>query len=226
MGTKNLYEHMLPAIKSLLVNSDVEQIYLLIEDDEFPYELPNICKIINVSNQTIFEPDGANMKSRFTYMVMMRAALSKILPENLSRVLSLDVDTIVDGDISDLWDLPIDDCYFAAAHEWHKAQKGFLYTNMGVCLLNLDKLRDGKTDELIGVLNKIKLEYVEQDAMNMLCQGHIYDMPSEYNANYYTEHTDEPKIIHHVGNNSKLPTYSDVQKYKAMSFNDIMANRS
>lgn len=39
-GTRNLYQDMIPAIKSLLLNSNVDKIYLLIEDDEFPYPLP------------------------------------------------------------------------------------------------------------------------------------------------------------------------------------------
>lgn len=225
-GTRNLYKSMIPAIKSLLVNSDVERIYIGIEDAAFPYELPSLCEVIDLSGQTIFAKDGANANSRYTYMAMMRVALAKILPEDLNRVLSLDVDTIVDKDISELWGLPIDDCYFAASHEWHKAQKGYLYCNVGVSLFNLEKMRDGKADELICVLNKIKLEYLEQDAMNMLCQGHIYDMPPEYNSNYYTEHVQEPKIIHHIGRNDLLPTYSDVQKYAAMSFDEIMAKRA
>lgn len=217
---------MIPAIKSLLANSDVDKIYVGIEDDVFPYELPALCEVINLSGQTIFAKDGANMDSRFTYMAMMRAALSKILPNNLARVLSLDCDTIVDKDISDIWDLPIDDCYFAASHEWHKAEKNYIYCNVGVTLFNLDKMRDGKTDELIHVINKIKFEFVEQDALNILCQGHIYDMPSEYNANYYTEHIKEPKIIHHIGRNDLLPTYPDVKKYAAMSFDEIMTKRA
>lgn len=225
-GTRNLYEHMIPAIKSLLYNSDVDRIYVGIEDDKFPYELPSLCKVINLSKQEIFDPNGANARTRFTYMAMMRVALVKFLPKNMNRILSLDVDTIVDRDISELWDLPIDDCYFAASHEWHKAQENYLYCNVGVCLMNLKKLRDGKADELIHVLNKIKLEFLEQDAMNMLCQGHIYDMPSEYNANYYTERVDEPKIIHHIGRNDLLPTYHDVKKYAAMSFDEIMTERA
>ena len=224
-ATRNLYKHMIPAIKSLLVNSDVDVIYIGIEDDAFPYELPDLCKVINLSKQTFFKKDGANADNHFTYMAMMRAVLSKILPEDLSRVLSLDVDTIVDRDISELWDLPIDDCYFAATHEWHKAEEGFLYCNVGVALFNLDKMRDGKTDELIRVLNKIKLEFLEQDALNMLCQGHIYDMSPEYNSQYYSEHVDNPKIIHHIGYNGALPNYPDVQKYAAMSFDKIMAER-
>ena len=42
------------------------------------------------------------MNSSFTYLAMMRAALAKLFPD-IDRILSLDVDTIIDQNISDLW---------------------------------------------------------------------------------------------------------------------------
>lgn len=224
-GTRNLYKSMIPAIKSLICNSDVEKIYLLIEDETFPYELPDICETIDVSHQTFFIKNGPNMNSRYTYMTMMRAVLSKILPVSLDRVLSLDVDTIVDKDISDLWNLPIDEYYFAGVHEWHTTTEKFLYVNAGVVLFNLKKMRDGKTDELIQILNTRKYGWVEQDALNIFCQGYIYDMPPEYNQHYYSPKVDIPKIIHHIGDNKKLPDYPDVQKYSKMTFEDCFRMR-
>ena len=62
-GTRNLYSGMVPAVKSLLAHSDVEKVYLLIEDDEFPYYLPDCVETVNVSNQTYFRPGGPNMVS-------------------------------------------------------------------------------------------------------------------------------------------------------------------
>ena len=56
-GTRNLYEFMIASAKSLLTHSNVEQIYFLIEDDIFPYELPPKTTIINVSNQSYFIKD-------------------------------------------------------------------------------------------------------------------------------------------------------------------------
>ena len=224
-ATRNLYKDMLPAIKSLIINSDVEKIYLGIEDPEFPYELPEICEVIDLSGQEIFPLDGPNSKSRFTYMAMMRAALVKFLPDDLDRVLSLDVDTIVDQDISDLWDLPIDDCYFAASHEFHMTNEKFIYTNVGVCLFNLRKLRDGKADEVIRFLNTREFGWLEQDVLNLLCQGYIYDMPAVYNAHYYTQNPANPKIIHHIGDNSLLQGFADVRKYAAMSWDEVMQRR-
>ena len=71
---------MMTAAKSLLMHSNVEMIYFLIEDDEFPYELPNEIKCINVSNQTFFPKDGPNFNNMCTYMVLIRAAYTKIFP--------------------------------------------------------------------------------------------------------------------------------------------------
>ena len=224
-GTRNLYRHMIPAVKSLLFNSDVDVVYLGIEDHEFPYELPDVCEVMDLSGQEIFSRTGPNFKSRYTYMALMRAALVKILPPELPRVLSLDVDTIVVDDISDIWDLPIDDYYFAAAREWHASTDRFINANVGVSLHNLEKLRDGKSEEIIRMLNKRQFRWCEQDAMNLLCQGYIYNMPAEYNDNCFTDKVDRTKIIHYLCPNDELPTKPDVQRYAAMSFDEVMAKR-
>jgi len=45
---------------------------------------------------------------------------------------------------------------------------------------------DKKDDEIIYLLNSIKLGYPEQDAINILCQNYIYNLPADYNINNYT----------------------------------------
>jgi len=47
-------------------------------------------------------------------MALIRVALGKIFPD-LDKVLSLDVDTIVNENISELWDIDISDYYIAAS---------------------------------------------------------------------------------------------------------------
>ena len=211
-GTRNLYGDMVPAYRSLLANSDVDKVYLLIEDDVFPYELPPQVETINVSNQPYFSKDGPNFRNSWTYMVLMRAALHRVFPD-FDRILSLDVDTIVAKSISELWCLPIDDFYLAAAKEPYKSRYR-LYVNCGVMLLNLQKLRDdGKGDELIEALNTTRYGFNEQDCIAERCQGGIYVMSSDYNANNYTEPTTTPKIVHFAA----IKHYQDhplVQMYK------------
>ena len=100
-GTKNLYPYMVNSAKSLLNFSNVEKIYFLIEDDIFPYQLPNIFQCINISNQTYFPSDGPNFNNVCTYMVLIRAAYTKIFPD-LDRILSIDMDTVINENISEL----------------------------------------------------------------------------------------------------------------------------
>lgn len=198
-GTRNLYPDMVPAVKSLLIHSDVDEIWLFIEDDKFPYELPKNVKVKNVSDQKYFKPDGPNMKSKFTYMAMMRATLYKEFPK-LDRILALDVDTIVNDDISSLWDIPLGDVYYlAAAKEPARSWRDDIYVNIGVALYNLEMLRDGKGDEVVKTLNEGNYTYLEQDVFNQKCKGKILEIPSEYNATNYTEPTNHPKIVHYAG---------------------------
>lgn len=223
MGTRNLYKQMMVAAKSLIFNSDVDKVYLLIEDDEFPYELPDIVETRNVSNQPYFDPQGPNYKSQYTYMVMMKCALFKEFPD-LDRILSLDVDTIVDKDISDLWNTRMDDFYFAAVKEPAQSTERFVYTNFGVVLFNLEKLRDGKGDEMIHILNTQHHRWVEQDTSNLLCQCYICELAPEYNVNPWTNMSVTPKIKHFAGRNDWDNTEL-YKKHDLLTWDEIMKRR-
>lgn len=193
--TRNLYRTAVPSIKSLLANSDVDTIYLLIEDDVYPFDLPKI-KVINVSDQQYISQSSPNYYGTpWTYMVMMRACLCKYI--KAARCLSLDVDTIVDGDISDLWELPMNDYYLAGGREPDKSGSD-IYVNLGVVMFNLSKLKkDGKADEIIEALNTRTFGFLEQDAFNEFCRGKIYELPPEYNVHYWSVKTDKKPVIHH-----------------------------
>ena len=220
-GSRNLYPDMLPAIKSMLMNGKPDLIYLLIEDDKFPFWLPSNVKTINVSGQKYFPKDSVNMRSKFTYLAMMRAALAKVLPQDIDTVLSLDCDTLIVGDITELWERDLDGYYFSASIEPHRTRWDTLYTNTGVALYNLKMLREtGKVDEVIAELNTNTYPWVEQDVFNYLCQGHILPMPSKYNANNFTYPTDEIVIKHYAGY-SCWNAETDVQKYRTYGWSYI-----
>lgn len=199
-ATRNLYPDMIPAVKSLLINSDVDKVYFLIEDDKFPYPLPDIIECRNVRGQTFFRANGPNCTQKWTYMVLMRAAASKLFPDD-EFIVSLDVDTIVDRDISMLWDygpvLRNSKCFLAACVEPKKSSLDGAYFNMGVILLNLEKLRRSRMDDkIIRELNTRRFPFCEQDCINQLCKRSIYPIPSEFNANDFTKPCDNPRVVH------------------------------
>ena len=194
-GTRNIYGDMYTSLKSFLFRRAIDHAWLLIEDDEFPYELPACVSVRNVSRQAYFPPDGPNMSSHFTYMAMIRAALCHEFPE-LDTILALDCDVVALAGAAGIWSTEIGDNYYAAAQELHRHPG---YKNIGVTLYNLAKLRDGKADEVIRALNTRYYRFVEQDAMNELCAGHIAELDGNYNACDYTEHKSVPKILHFAG---------------------------
>lgn len=199
-GTRNIYEQMYVCLKSLLANTIMDKVYLLIEDDEFPYKVPDIVKPINVSDQQFFLPGSPNYGSPWSYMTMMRCALTEILPEE-HMVLWLDCDTIVMEDISDLFYLDMMGYHYAAAMEPQKSKGIFRYFNAGVLFCDLISLTDwGKEHEERLFLNSFQFQFPDQDVINLLCQGRIREISSEYNANPFTVPCIRPKIIHFAAN--------------------------
>ena len=215
-GTRNVYEDMIPSMKSLLIHSDVDKIYFLIEDDKFPYELPPEVECINVTNQPWFSLDGPNIKARCSYMVLLRAAFTKLFPD-LDKILSIDNDIIINENISNLWDIDLENYYFAGVPEPRKSNDNFKYINFGFIMYNLKKLRADKKDEqIISDLNTYYYTEAEQDCYNLNCQGQFLELPYTYNCNWYTLKTNNAPAskVRHYAFTSKWQELSLVQKYR------------
>ena len=198
-GTRNVYPQMYVSLKSLLCNTPVDGVFLLIEDNEFPYPIPEFVQPCNVSAQEFFKPGSPNFGNQWSYMELIRCAMGEMLPETISQVLWLDVDTIIDADISELFDIDMHGYFYAAVQEPKKSNMFFRYVNTGVLLYNLELLRMWKKEhELIDFLNTYHFVWPGQDVINLLCQGRIKILDSEYNASAFTTSCHRPKIIHYA----------------------------
>ena len=223
-GTRNLYKHMITATKSLLYHNKIDKIYFLIEDDKFPYPLPHIIECINVSNLNIFSTTGPNYNSYWTYMVLMRAALTKVLPQDLDIVLSLDVDTLIIDNIEELWNIDLSNYYLAGVLEPDTKTICTPYINCGVVLFNLKKIRKDKMDDkIINQLNTKFYRFKEQDCINDLCHNNIKLISSNYNVCNFTEPPTELKIIHYAATGVNFwSKQGDYLYYKNKMWNDIL----
>lgn len=222
-ASQRLYPHVIPAIKSMLLNGHPDKIYLLIEDDKFPEWLPQQVETINVRDQKFFPLDGPNIQTYFTYMALMRAALTQILP-NEDRVLSLDCDTLVKGSIDEVWDKDLGDYYLSASREPQKCRWDRMYYNTGVALFNLKAMReDGIDKKIIDLINSQKLVCPEQDAICIVCADNIMEMPSDFNANRFTVPTDDIRIQHHCGfKHSSWAGFSDVNDFRRLEWRHVL----
>ena len=153
-----------------------------------------------------------------------RYLLPNLLP-NVDKILYMDADIVVNGDISPLYDTDLANCYIAGAGDSyiaainHKPQIGLdnseLYVNAGVLLMNLKQMRtDNIPQKLIDTTKNMasKVKYQDQDIINIVCRGKILEFDSIYN---YTSHNilkEKSKykhavVIHYTGKNK--PWLSD-----------------
>ena len=196
--TRNIYRMVIPSLKSLLANNNIDRVFLIAEDDDVGVELPDCVTVINVSDQKWFSKESPNYNTKYTYMALMRIALPFILPE-VNKILSLDLDTIVTHNIEGLWDLPMEDKYIAGGiEEYLTEKKGYQYINFGVVMLNLEKLRDGTAERLIHLLNTKQYLYPEQDCVNEeIADENKLIIGHEYNYNCFCRDAVViPRIIH------------------------------
>lgn len=222
--TRNLYGDMVTAAKSLVANSDVDKVWFFTEDDNFDYWVPDFFEVVNVSDQEFFPPDSPNYRGWASHMALMRAPLA-LMPQfkDLDRILSLDVDAICIRNVSDVWDMPIEDCYFSASREEVITFKWMVYCNVGVMLHNLDMLRNGKCQEIVDALNWHAYLNDMQDCYSFLCQGHIHCMPPDYNYNRFTGQTNTVRIRHFAGDQADLwRNHEYTVKYRTMPWSQVL----
>ena len=185
-GSRELYGDFTTAINSLRAYNKAN-VYAIIEDDCL--DIPDVT-YIKWDYRTLF--NDTNTRTKWKHFGVLRAALSFVLP--LDKVLSLDVDTIVTGDLTELWETDLTGYDMAMVREPYLSY-GDPYYNAGVCLMNLAELRSSGTDiDMVKDLNTDEYRYVAQDVITRRCR--IKDIPSKWNSCMFTEHCYNPSILH------------------------------
>lgn len=228
MATRNVYETIIPSLKSLLLHTRMDKVYIMIEDDEFPYTLPDVCEVINVSGQRWFTPDSPNFNHKWSYMVLLRVVLSQLLPD-VDKVLSIDIDTIVVDDIGELLDMDLGNNFYAAVREPPTYRKhGFypVYHNFGTCLFNLKLFRETGLDlEAAALLQTKPFEFSEQDCLAFCLRGgRTISLDSQYNHCPWVVPTElSIKVIHYAGRKTEDWMQEPlVQAYLDMPWDDVL----
>lgn len=167
--------------------------------------------------------------------IFVKYALNRILVPHLlneERIIILDADTIVHGNIEDFYNTNFKGNMFAAVLDIGVDQnhvknplgltKDDIYINAGVSLMNLELIRDHGIHE-IWAYELSKTCYIgnEQDVMNMTCKDKILLVDNKYNVSISTglDIPDEgKKIVHFAGKkpflgNKDVPNYHIWERY-------------
>ena len=189
-GSREIYKDFRSAILSLLTWNPEARVWTLTEDPDPFYDLP-VHNIIWRPEQYF---NNTNLCTKWKQFGPIRAAFSKILP--LDRVISIDCDTIVRGDISPLWNMGLQGCHVSMVREEMMSRYlGRPYWNNGVCVMDLKRIReDGLDDAMIQDLNTQQYTYVGQDVMQKHLR--VLDLDSKWNASKFTKPCEDPVILH------------------------------
>jgi lipopolysaccharide biosynthesis glycosyltransferase/glycosyltransferase involved in cell wall biosynthesis len=171
-------------------------------------------------SEEVLQESQFNVSRHITQETYYRLFIEKYLPKNISKILYLDSDILVQGDISELWNMGFEDSMMLACQDTvvktvgssfgiNEYQKLGMsgkepYFNAGVLLIDLEKWREKHTSEKILdyiLSSKKMLQLHDQEAMNATLHNEWKMIPQEWN---YFINSDEkiafPKLIHFANN--------------------------
>lgn len=149
--------------------------------------------------------DGLPLKHNISIETYFRLLLPSLLPD-LERVLYLDCDILIKGDLLPFWETDLTGYYAAGVNERdmlyrnpdYRRSIGFadddVYINAGVCLFNLDQLRADDMERVLfeqAEALKDKITHQDQDILNITFKGRIKNLPATYNYTSYEREVDE-----------------------------------
>lgn len=159
----------------------------------------NICEV----DDSVIKRIPVNIHSYFTITVFYRFLIADLLPRDVDRVLYLDCDILVRGDIAELYEMDLTGVAVAACPE-HDGKIGevqpdhvvgwcnrlgydsdYGYFNAGVLLINLAYWREHNVGNLL--IEYLKNNYekcflLDQDVLNAVLHKEKVDLPYKYNV--------------------------------------------
>lgn len=176
-------------MKSIAENGGAQDYDAYILHSDLPLELQHqLCLLAPASFTCHFVSVPENMfagfpeTKRYPKQIYYRLAAAALLPEQLERVLYLDVDTLVINSLTELYESEFDGALFLACTHMNKllervnqlrldVEKHVPYVNTGVLLMNLPQMREEVRLEEIQVYamqKKLSLILPDQDILTAL----------------------------------------------------------
>lgn len=164
------------------------------------------------------------IKERYGLACMYRLFIFDLLPKDCKKVIYLDADTIINMDISDLWEYPVasdfgavlDYLIAAGAPSASKLCDANVlnmsrYFNSGVLVIKRNSFFTwtGVKDKLKAFFSEYELpEYPDQDFLNIHWQHNYTELPRRFNNivnlnRFFSDYEIEPAIYHYAGNSKQ-----------------------
>ncbi|XQP55689.1 MAG: glycosyltransferase family 8 protein [Mycoplasmoidaceae bacterium] len=181
--------------KNIILSKEHEQI---IDKMVKSFNPKNSFKVLDCTN--LFHKTFPNLQWRKMWAgpyAMMRLLLHKI-PQFKGKVIHLDIDLMLNGDIRELYDSDLHGAEIAATRDRVLLFKNWRrYFNAGVMLMDIDKIREKKSfDRCVKYVLEKRPFMLDQDAINKYCK--IIRFPGDdYRFNYQRPDIKDDTLIKH-----------------------------
>ncbi len=182
-------------------------------------ELSNDCFTItfeDVSEYLKAVSEKLPIRDYYSKTTYYRFFIAEMFPE-YDKAIYIDSDTIVQGDISELYDTDIGDNYAGACHEQAMVQVDEYGTyaekvvgisrhnffNAGLMLINCEQFRNRFVlDKFIEHLHTYHFVVTQdEDYLNLICKDHVYWLDQRWNTEIFGEipyPIEEAKLLHYI----------------------------
>ncbi len=232
--------HLIVTVYSLLKNNSRAKIRIHVLSSDITRDSQEAIRSVVSSNKRASVVFHVIDKSLFSDMtitmdyITVETYYRLIMPEILKdvrKVLYLDADILVVGDISSIFTVlkkdslaaGVPDIYLDSDNEYKEViglGREEAYINAGVMLYNLELMREENTSHaLLESAKKLEHKYQDQDALNDVMKGRVVALDRQFNYQVkdvqYAQIPDEPQLILHYSG-SKKPWNRD-RPYDAFS---------
>ena len=151
--------------------------------------------VLKTIDENLLKGFPINDNLHITIPTYYRLFAEELLPDDIHKVIYLDCDIIVKGNIKPLWQVDLNDKAVAGVNDCNGGPQckrlnydpSFGYFNAGVMVCNLDYWRKNQLmDRFLEYIqnnrnNKTKLYYMDQDVLNVMLRGEIVLLSERFN---------------------------------------------
>ena len=224
---RQIYKWLPLAVNSLFKNNPDCKVYIICEDDNIDLLKDSRITFINTYHRPSFIKPGAPQAVYYLpRMTFSRLWMADVIPED--RILWLDVDTIVDGDLTELWNTPLGKNVIAGVVDGayiYPEISNTPYVNAGVLLFDLKKWRQyNLTKRCYYEVNAYQFRYGDQDILNKVCSHFIKYIDPRYNCGRYIIKNNNKPVIYHYPGHPKLWESDEVRLWEKYYTSELKEN--
>ena len=176
-------------------------------------------RFIDVTNYLQSISEKLPLRDYYSKTTYYRLFIAEMFPQ-YSKALYLDSDTVILGDVSELYQTDIGDAYLGACHEQVMVQSRefgtyvekvvgvsrYNFFNAGLMLINCDRFRiHFVLDKFIDYLHYYNFVVTQdEDYLNLICKDHVYWLDQRWNTEAFGNvpyPVEQAEMVHYIMTN-------------------------